>query len=555
MKRPLRFRPALECLEDRCCPSLLYNVNGGPFIPPPQSVNAVNGALGLADNASFPMVAITYEASTLGSSQEYQVVDGGTYYFTGVTSLSVTLGGIQDTLDVNGNEAALGTGSPMPGYVSVALDGTAPSAAQPNIFTFENAYLNVNNNPSISTLYVLDQGGYNNVQIGNGSSFTDVVAYNQLNRNAANGPNPGTLNDSNNTNFDAFWVNTLVYNSQSASAIDTVIAGSSSGGFYEYGPAAFSFNSNNNFTMSVANGFVGSVYEPNSQFTVLGGGSDSSLILGDGVTSLAIPDAAVFDLDNTSGGMLTVNDNVALQSTTRFDDYQTINIDTGGGANGVNVGQGLTIWNSDAGSNVTLGTGGVTITGNVTFDTGRIAGDTGDPGSSASASDTLTLSPGAILNGNLSATLNTSQDTIDVGGVVTKKFTVTASNDNVGVMVDATGRIDGSASIALGGNGAKQFYFDGSVGSGSPSTTVLTVTSASNSSVVAEIGNDAQVFGGVTLSLAQSSDIVSYDEFASITGTLFAFGNGPATSTFFANGHTAGSGSGHYMETGFTVVP
>ena len=79
--------------------------------------------------------------------------------------------------------------------------------------------------------------------------------------------------------------------------------------------------------MSVANGFVGSASSPNSQMTVLGGGSGSSVTLGDGITSLSIPDAIIIDLDRTSGGTITVKDNVALQSTTRFDDYQTVRID------------------------------------------------------------------------------------------------------------------------------------------------------------------------------------------------------------------------------------
>ena len=181
---------------------------------------------------------------------------------------------------------------------------------------------------------------------------------------------------------------------------------------------------------------------------------------------------------------------------------------------------------------------GGTITGDVTFATGFISGDTDDLGSGPGQSDNLTLLSGAILKGNLTANLSTSQDTVHVGGEVTKKLTV-ANNGNVGVMVDSTGIIDGSASIALGTRRAEQFYFDGTVGptTGSPSTTVLTVTSASNSSVVAEIGNDAKVFGTVMLNLSQSSDIVNYDQFASITGTLFAFGNGTAASTFFAHRH------------------
>ena len=61
--------------------------------------NPVNGVLGFVDNDPSPNLAITYEGANT-----YQVVDHGTggpltYLFTGVTSLGVTMGGTQDTLE------------------------------------------------------------------------------------------------------------------------------------------------------------------------------------------------------------------------------------------------------------------------------------------------------------------------------------------------------------------------------------------------------------------------------------------------------------------------
>lgn len=537
-KRPLRFRPAVERLEDRWCPTYTYN-GLTPSFPGP---NPVGGAMSIVDTDTAPNLSILYQ----GSGQ-WQITDNGTggpttATFTGVTNLEVTLGGTTDTLDIN-----LGGLTDVDGFISVALDGTAQLTT--NTFTFENGFLT--NSSNNNTLFVLGQGGNNSVTLGDGGTTTTQAGRTDiLFRDAANGPNPTTLNNGTNTTLISYYfTSNLAYNSQSTNATGDMITlgtaggGFSAGGFWDSGSADINFktsggaNTNNNYTLVMNHGGVSRSLS-GGHLNIFGGGSGASVTLGNGTDAVSVDgtnSSTVIDLDNTSGGTVTVNANVNLRGTTRFDDFATVSV--AGGVTGATFGKGLTIWNSDAGSTVTLGGN---ITGDVTFASGSISGDTDDAGSGSGATDSVTLLAGAKLTGNLTANLRTSSDTIDIEGNLTKALIVNGHDGNVTVMEGTTGIIGQSATIHLGGNGVKTLSIDGLVHSGASSATNLTVDSAAGAIVDAELGESSTVNGSVSMNLSQSSaNEVEWEAGGVITGhlTLVANGGGALFNNFDPGGH------------------
>ncbi len=536
MRRTQRSRPALECLEDRCCPSLfIYNAGTGT-VTPPSPVNAINGPLNLGDNESFPDEYITYMGAGTYKVQDLGA-NPGTYLFTGVTTLSITQGGVADTLTVDGNFNTLGPGVSLPNWVSVAQDGVAPSTAQENVFQYKDAILNNNGDPNTSTLYVLGQGQNNKVLIGDGTDYTEAVILNITYRDAANGVNTGTVNKTNTTEIGDAWFNGLSYSSQGASATDIVVQGSPSGASppgnisgqaNDYGSANYGFNAKNNFSLSMANGFVGSVYLPGATTTVFGGGPNSSVTLGDptGATSFTDSNSTVIDLDNTSGGTVTVNDNTSLTNATRIDDYQNVNIDPSGGAHGVNLGKGLTIWNSDAGSTVGVGsaTTAGTVTGNVTFATGGfpvVLGDSDDNGSPSTVADTLTVNSRATLKGLLSADLNLSTDTIDVEGTLAGNLSVTGAGSGTdAVKVGPKAVINGNANLNFAnGTGKETVVISGYVGG------PLTMTLGSGGNVF-DLTATAALAGGGTVNMGSGNDEFDFRGGAFVGSGLSVDGGG-----------------------------
>jgi hypothetical protein len=580
MKRPPRFRPALESLEDRWCPTFLYNINGGAYMTAvPGSTNNVGtlsqtAAFGVIDNDTNPNLFVKYVGSN-----EWRVDDlnNGAVptYFLNCSSVSVTMGGTGfDTLLMDGRFDVLGTGNPIPNFVSVALDGVAPNPAQPNTFTIHKAYI------QNSSLFVLGQGEYNSVSIGDGNTFTNANNINITYRNASDGFNVGTPNLSNTTVFDRASMSGLSLTSQNATS-DIVHFGLPTGPAQDYaidyGSAAFSFNGKDTVNLSTANASSIGSFAANGSFTVSGGGSNSVVTLGDGTDAFSDQAGTTFiDGDRTSGGTVVVNDNVALLSTTRFDDYQTVNIDTTPPAvspQGVNLGNGLTIWNIQSGTTATVGSNAnaCTVTGNVEFDTGFIAGDTDDNASTASVTDTFTLNSKAQLTGNLAANLNMSMDTLDVEGHVTGSVAVSTGSGNqtiqVGQLFPLAAMIDSFLNINFGGTGAKELDFNGTVGTGSSTGNTLIVTGNSgNSFVQVNLGKSGAATQGTVngntrllLAAATGAEIDFYGLHGlNLAGELTATGNHPPSPNFNFFTHGLGGGGSGQVNTsgvsGFNIV-
>jgi len=436
------------------------------------------------DNAGIiqPNLSITETAANT-----FRVKDNNTATvygpFSGINNLVVTLYSYYDNLTINLN------GFTTAGSIAENCAGVGSGPA--NFFQIVNGRVNGN-------LYVLAQGVSNTSLIGDGVNPLTVGG--QLNiQYQSEGWAGGDTNTSNTTTVEGATINSMNYKSLSPSATDNLTLGVTGAGkgFTEKGGASISFTSGNSYTLSMANGSVGAAIA-GSQLNILGGGSGASVTLGDGTSAFTDGATTVIDLDNTSGGTITVNDNVLLSSTTRFDDYANIAIDPNGGPNGVNLGKGLTIWNSDAGSTVNLGdatnTFNGTITGTITFDTGHIAGDSDDGGSSAGAVDTLTLESLETLKGTLAANLNTSTDTIDVEGDLNGALTVSGANGQDTVMVGQTAgaTISGTATVTLGSG-------DDTVTVGAAAGSPTTVNKASFT-----LGN-----GGDTVTLAQTAVITT----------------------------------------------